>query len=174
MNPSSSYQIQRRKTKLWTSTSHKQNTVSSSAITNHNIRWFRYNVTKLNVTLNGSRTVLQADGGILDVKEIENALVANLALRNQAYEAANEGLRGIWRRSWRTVRAKITRHVAWHGCGSGRWFAITDREQKQRWRENEGKFCSVLGFLFLSLYRFKWLCLASCLPRADVAFVKKL
>jgi len=117
--------------------------------------------------VNGSRTVLQADGGILDVKEIENALVANLALRNQAYEAANEGLRGIGRRSWRTVGAKFTRH----GCGSGSWFAITVKRTKITMKGNWRKI--LLGIrvsLCIGLNGF----LASCLPRANVAFVKKL
>lgn len=41
------------------------------------------------------RTVLQANGGILDVEEIQDALVADLVPRNQAYETPSVRVPGV-------------------------------------------------------------------------------
>lgn len=92
----------------------------------------------------------------MNVKEIENAFVANLALGNQAYEATNERFRGTGRR---TVRAGFGRHKVWK-----RWYG---NRSGSRWRENEienngggkmkgelgGVTIRTLGFIFPSLAR---------------------
>lgn len=51
------------------------------------------------------RTVFQADGGVLGVEEIEDALVANLALGYQSDEAAYVGIGGRFSSHWEPENA---------------------------------------------------------------------